>query len=419
MANRSSRPPSELVALANRAAAAAEAGDLVSALRDFQTVYRRAAVGSETRIRAARNLANCYLTLGLVQPSLDYSRECLLASPEDPRAAYVFARGLARLASPESARQAESILAALMESPHPFDPNEILLVRVEVLGKIDRSEDAAALIGAAIEKAPDDSKLYFILGEVLGSLGQTADALTAYGQSLRLDPKDRMGARAARAVLQGESPDSLSPQFVSQLFDDYAPRFDSELAQLDYQVPQILFAELGDKLPRKAMLDLGCGTGLVGLAFAEMTDHRTGIDLSPRMIEQARRRSCYQRLEVGEITEFLSAEAEKQNHPNYDLVIAADVLVYCGDLSPIFKALRPVMQAGGIFAFTVEAQLPSDKADYSLAPSKRFRHHPDYVAKSLESAGFMVKNRRSITPRSDRGEPVLGIYFLAEIIGLT
>ncbi|MDI9408581.1 MAG: methyltransferase [Candidatus Pacebacteria bacterium] len=418
MANKPSRQTSELVAMANRAAAAADAGDHRSAINDFYRVYTRAASGSEIKLRAARNLANCYLAIGAVEQSLHFSMDCLRVTPHDPRAAFVLAQALIKIGTPESARQAESILAAMMENPHPFDPTEVILVRVMALGKIDRNKDAADLIAAAIAKAPKDAKLYFVLGEVLDSLGQTAEALTAFNQSLRLDPTDRMGARAALAILQGESPDSLPPQFVSQLFDDYASRFDGALERLGYQVPQLIFTELRDHLPRERLLDLGCGTGLVGQAFAETTTHRTGIDLSPRMIEQARRRGCYQRLEVAEITQFLSAEADGQKHHPYDLVIAADVLVYCGELKPIFKALRPVMRSGGLFAFTLEAQPDSDPRDYSLAPSKRFRHRAEYVNKALESAGFKIKISRTITPRFDQGQPVEGYFFLSEIIGL-
>ena len=100
------------------------------------------------------------------------------------------------------------------------------------------------------------------------------------------------------------------------------------------------------------MLDLGCGTGLVGTAFRAQVDHLTGVDLAAGMIEQARRRSLYDRLETAELTAFLAAEVVAGRR--YDLVLAADVLVYVRDLSPVVDAVRRVLAPRGLFAFTVE-----------------------------------------------------------------
>src|SRR5260370_641417 len=52
-------------------------------------------------------------------------------------------------------------------------------------------------------------------------------------------------------------------------------------------------------------IDLGCGTGLAATAFARGVDHFIGIDLSPRMIEQARATGLYAQLEVSEMLEGL------------------------------------------------------------------------------------------------------------------
>ena len=51
-----------------------------------------------------------------------------------------------------------------------------------------------------------------------------------------------------------------------------------------------------------SILDLGCGTGLSGLMLRRRARHLTGVDLSPEMVEKARARGIYDRLEVGEIT---------------------------------------------------------------------------------------------------------------------
>src|SRR5690242_17305967 len=46
----------------------------------------------------------------------------------------------------------------------------------------------------------------------------------------------------------------------------------------------------------EVVLDVACGAGQVVLAFAEIAQHATGIDLSPAMIDQAKKRQSQSRL---------------------------------------------------------------------------------------------------------------------------
>ena len=107
----------------------------------------------------------------------------------------------------------------------------------------------------------------------------------------------------------------------------------------------------GRELQFGTVLDLGCGTGLAGAAFRPRVDWLVGVDLSAGMIEQARRKGLYDRLHVADLLEFLTREARALA---LDLVIAADVFVYCADLAPIARAVGARARAGGLFAFTVE-----------------------------------------------------------------
>ena len=75
------------------------------------------------------------------------------------------------------------------------------------------------------------------------------------------------------------------------------------------------------------MLDLGCGTGLAGAAFRPHVDWLSGVDLSPAMVDEARRKGLYDQLTVGDIGWFLADEQAASAH----LVIAADVFAYVAD----------------------------------------------------------------------------------------
>src|SRR3954451_12089357 len=98
------------------------------------------------------------------------------------------------------------------------------------------------------------------------------------------------------------------------------------------------------------MLDLGCGTGLAGAAFRAHVDWLIGVDLSPRMVEEARKKGLYDRLAVGDISPFLAGNAGRSAH----LVIAADVFAYVADFANVCAAAARVLSDGGVFGFTVE-----------------------------------------------------------------
>ena len=86
-------------------------------------------------------------------------------------------------------------------------------------------------------------------------------------------------------------------------------------------------------------LDLGCGTGLAGVAFRDCVERLEGIDLSPGMVAEARAKGIYDALHVGEVVAHLKAATDRQ----FDLILAADVLVYVGDLAPLFLEVARVL----------------------------------------------------------------------------
>ena len=119
------------------------------------------------------------------------------------------------------------------------------------------------------------------------------------------------------------------------------------------------------------IIDLGCGTGLVGQQFRAVAARLTGIDVSARMIQWAERREIYDQLVLGDYVQYLSAHREPT-----DLVLAADVFIYAGDLDPVFQTVSRLLRAGGLFAFSLEA---APQGDYVLQPNRRYAHSPGYI----------------------------------------
>src|SRR3546814_9168583 len=105
---------------------------------------------------------------------------------------------------------------------------------------------------------------------------------------------------------------------------------------------------------RRDILDLGCGTGLSGLPFRPYARRLEGIDLAPAMIEQSQRRGIYDSLHQGEIHAVLAALPDA----SFDLVLAADTLIYIGDIDALTGAVARILKPGGSFLFTVETGAP-------------------------------------------------------------
>ncbi len=284
---------------------------------------------------------------------------------------------------------------------------------------VDRGDRAGAaeILEQALETAPAFAGAWFALGTIREAQGDRERAIAAFTAAREADPQDYHGARLRLARLGvGEATPAMMQLHVRRLFDQHAPRFEESLLQhLDYRGPQLLrdaitaAAQSAGRPPRFAsMLDLGCGTGLSGAAFRDRVDRLTGVDLSAAMIDEARRKAIYDRLETGELVEFLAAEAATQ--PRYDLVVAADVLVYTQDVAVAAAAVRQVLAPAGLFGFTVETHSGDGVL---LRESLRYAHGAAHVRAAMAGAGLHLSHLAEVATRTERGEAVPGLLGVA------
>lgn len=267
---------------------------------------------------------------------------------------------------------------------------------------------AADLYAQAVELAPGFASAWFALGEAREALGDREGARAAFEKARAADTEDRHGAALHLARLGGADPGAQALHtYVRTLFDQYAPRFDRALEDLSYSAP----ARLHEAIVRHgtrfgSMLDLGCGTGLAGAAFRPHVDWLVGVDLSPRMVEQARAKGLYDRLAVADIGTFLG----EQSDGAFQLVIAADVFAYVGDVPATCAAVARVMASGGLFGFTVETH----GGEGAIVGAKmRYAHSERFVRDAIADAGLTLLDLAPVSSRTENRVPVPGLLAVA------
>jgi predicted TPR repeat methyltransferase len=276
---------------------------------------------------------------------------------------------------------------------------------------------AAEILLQTIELTPKFTTAWFTLGTIRDRLGDREGAIAAFEQARDHDVEDYHGARLQLARLgAGDIAPAMTAVYVRRLFDQHAPNFDESLLErLDYRAPELLRAALEEACRKAAqpfhfasMLDLGCGTGLSGAAFRDVTDHMVGMDLSAGMLAEAKAKKIYDRLEEGELVEYV--QRPEWQGANLELVVAADVFVYVADLKPSFAVIAGALAPNGLLAFSVESH---DGEDARLGPTLRYAHARDYVWDALSDAGFNILTLRRASTRTEKGEPVPGLVVIA------
>lgn len=314
---------------------------------------------------------------------------------------------LARLALVEALRAAGDLKGALDVAREATALNATVAQAVLVLGDTLQAAGhlptAIAEFQRALRLEPDCYEARFKLGCAWAEAGEAEKALEQYA----LIPPGAVPNLAARiAAAEAMRIQARSDAgYVRHLFDQFSSDYDGRMrGQLAYRAPEILRELSGMVMPGACdliALDLGCGTGLSGEAFADVVAAIDGVDLSPAMIEQAKTRGLYRDLVVADIEAYLH-----QPGAQYDLVLAADTLVYLGDLAETFEGVARRLKPSGHFLFTVEQ---SRDADFELGPKRRWRHSEVYVRRSALAAGLDVAGVLACSPRNEAGAPVEGL----------
>jgi predicted TPR repeat methyltransferase len=288
-----------------------------------------------------------------------------------------------------------------------------------ILLALRQGQPAAAydLAEAARADGLVDACILGLTGHALSGIGRHEAAAEAYAEALKLGPKDAYVRQlvAAAGALPG-APRAPLP-YVRAMFDTLAQRFEMATAAQGYRVPGLIRAAVQRHLPalrEASLLDLGCGTGFVAVALSDLPFAvMRGVDASPAMLALAHSKWLYADLQEADLMERLSQDTER-----YDVITAADVLCYFGDLTPVFVGVRQRLLDGGLFIATVETiadTTDDDGADHGpwrLGPDARYQHADSHVRNAAAAAGLRALEMTPTTLRFQADQPMPGLLLV-------
>lgn len=163
-------------------------------------------------------------------------------------------------------------------------------------------------------------------------------------------------------MAQDEAPDedwllrgTTEPREVADRYDGWAGTYDADLAAWDYQAPAVVADLVRTHQPdARSVLDVGCGTGLVGkeLRARGFAGRMTGLDISPSSLRVARQSQAYDLLEPADLQRPLDLEDD-----GVDVLVCAGVMTYLPDVEAVWREFARVVGPAGLVVVTQREDL--------------------------------------------------------------
>ena len=304
---------------------------------------------------------------------------------------------------------------------------ELLNKAIGVAQRVGELESALQWLDIAQEMNPANPSTLYKIGLVQSALGQYAQSVITLTKALEIDSENR-SIRIARLrsaiavgnlaialtdsntllalepgnaelvfyheVAQGKTPSTQPSVMVSQLFDSIADNYDQRwVVELHYKLPRDIALRIHEWYPdrKEDILDLGCGTGLLGACLGPIEGVLVGVDVSEKMMALAARHGVYDKFHHVNLVDALKATPDNL----YNLITALDVLIYVGELDDIVSNAHRILVPGGRLVFACETQTEGSQ-DFSL------------------TAGFADVGIEETAIRSESGLAVPGFLAIAQ-----
>ena len=436
------------------------AGDAKASIQS----YTEALAKNPKAVSTFRNLGTAYHSIGEYSMAFASFQQAITLDASDALVYQKLAMFYEDLASRdwnEAGDNAQKCYQYYIDNVDPGDTT--ILTRLgNLLVNEHKPDEAMIAFRSALNIDDTMYNVWFNLAHAQLNLQDVEGARDSLEKALALNNELHAARHMLKALsdVEAESIQYADPAYVVELYDSYAKNYDEHGKKLRYATPRVIREEMA-KIYRRIgrfvgegnelgieedeggetcapstmgtseggcsshphvqltagpldVLDLGCGTGLAGGWVKDYCKSLTGVDLSAQMVQAARKKNLYQETHIMDINDYMS-NCDKQ----YDLVVAADVLSYIGDLDVSISQFKKVMKPDTYSVFTVEA-IPSNthlsdtvkEKGYRLLKNGRFGYTKGYINALVAKHGLEIELCKDFSPRLDFGEPVQGYMFV-------
>lgn len=280
----------------------------------------------------------------------------------------------------------------------------------DYLAQLKRYEESLEHWSTLLAGAPVKAAYLYGHAQTLIEAGRPTEALTSTSRLVELAP-DNASFQYLHQIAQGQTPAQQPLAMHLNMFDGMAANYDMHMVRgLRYQLPQIVATKIKANHPTKKLnvLDLGCGTGLLGVFLGRIDGFMIGVEPSTKMLEQAARHNVYDRFHTIDLRDAL----RETPYNLYQVIAALDVFIYVGDLAEAIPNALRILTAGGHFYFSCEAA-PANGPDLILQSNGRYAHSIQSVERLCQQAGFAHVEIEEQVIRTEAGEPVQGFLVTA------
>ena len=276
-----------------------------------------------------------------------------------------------------------------------------------IFERLNKSKEAATNFKKAIEIKPDYPEAIFNMGRNLKALDKFDEASKLFDQVLKIYPEDHLGAILELASMGKKNiPNKTPKKYMQNFYRTKSNGWDNQ-KKSKYQGHKLIenaFKQTYIKENKMHILDLGCGTGsLVGF-LRPYASRLVGVDLSADMIAEAKKKELYDTLHNKELDRYL-----EETSSQYDVVIAAAVMIHFFDLENTFTLIRNILKKDGKFIFSV---FEGRKKDRELNSFLMYSHSDSYINTLADRLKFKINYKQSGVHEYHKGNPVEALIYV-------
>ncbi|MEO7391368.1 MAG: tetratricopeptide repeat protein [Ramlibacter sp.] len=328
------------------------------------------------------------------------------------------------------------------------DNPQVLARVIDIAHRAQHFELAIQWLRRALAQAPGAKDIQLLLARDLRLTGKLDESLALYDEFIGASPTNGLAlmGRAQTALARGDlalarkdcetllelvpgndevlfyldlangkTPAHQPAAMVRSLYDGFAELYDQHVvAGLKYKLPRDVGKIISERYAGRGynVLDLGCGTGLLGACLGRIDGFLVGVEVSPPMIEQAARHKVYDKFHNVDLLDALAETPDAL----YDVVAALDVFIYAGDMGTAIPNALRILRPGGHFIFSCE-EAAENEADLVLRPSRRYAHKASHIETLCRAAGFDPVKIERMPLRYENNEPIQGFLVIAQKAG--